>query len=50
MLKRGRYYESARLLSRSLRFGGRRHFGEKLKLLIECELRDVGAGKMLDWL
>lgn len=50
LLKRDRYYESARLLFRSLRFGGRHHIGEKLKLLIECELRYVGAGTMLDWL
>ena len=50
LLKRGRYYESARLLLRSLRFGGRHQFGNKLKLLIECELRYVGAGKMLAWL
>ena len=50
LLKRRRYAESARLLRRSLRYGGRCEFAGKLKLLVECELRYAGLGSVLDWM
>lgn len=50
LLKHRRYAESARLLIRSLRYGGRCAFSAKLKLLAECELRYLGFGAALDWL
>ncbi len=48
LLKRGRYHESLRLLVRALRFGGRHNIEDKLKLLLECHLRYLGAGWMVD--
>ncbi len=48
-LKRRKYHKSLPLLLKSLRFGGRHQFDDKLKLLIECGLRRVGVGGLLDW-
>ena len=50
LLKCRRYAESARLLLRSLRYGGRCGFAGKLKLLAECELRYAGMGLVVDWM
>ena len=48
-LKRGKYDRSLPLLVKSLRFGGRYQFDDKLKLLVECGLRRIGVGGLLDW-
>lgn len=50
LLKHHRYAESAGLLIRSLRYGGRCGFAGKLKLLVECELRYAGLGVAVDWM
>ena len=48
-LKRRKYNRAWPLLLKSLRFGGRHQFDDKLKLLVECGLRRVGVGGLLDW-
>ena len=48
-LKRREYDRALPLLLKSLRFGGRHQFDDKLKLLVECGLRRVGVGRLLDW-
>ncbi len=48
-LKRRQYHSSLPLLLKSLRFGGRHQFGDKLMLLVECGLRRIGVGRLLDW-
>ncbi len=47
-LKRRKYHKSLPLLLKSLRFGGRHQFDDKLKLLMECSLRRIGVGRLLD--
>lgn len=49
LLKQRRYHESMRLLVAALRFGGAYQRSDKLRLLIECQLRSVGLGRLLDW-
>ncbi|MCH8878499.1 MAG: glycosyltransferase [Planctomycetes bacterium] len=48
-LKRRKHHRSLPLLLKSLRFGGRHQFDDKLKLLVECGLRRVGVGRLFDW-
>jgi glycosyltransferase involved in cell wall biosynthesis len=48
-LKRRKYHKSLPLLLKSLRFGGLYQLDDKLKLLVECGLRRLGVGRMLDW-
>ncbi len=47
-LKRRKYHRSLPLLFKSLRFGGHHQLDDKLKLLMECSLRRVGVGRLLD--
>ncbi len=49
LLVQGRLLESTLLLMKSLRFGGRSNLKEKLFLLIECGLWQLGLGKVVKW-